>query len=190
MNASALRSAAAAFAVLALAATSARAIRTISPSEQAQRDKEFKEKQAAAEAAAAARKAELAQADGGAGGDEAKPKATMVIEDAPAAPEAPPPTPQGEEKAAIADFIKQQLRYVNKCYEEAVDRRPTLAGKMYAVFYIGPAGRVIGATTQGLQDQDLSSCIVKLVRQWEFEKPKSGGKLMVKYPFVFTPIGR
>jgi len=184
MNASAIRATAAAFAALALAATSARAIRTISPSEQAQRDKDAKEK------AAAKPKAEVAQADGGAGGDEAKPKATMVIEDGPAAPDAPPPSPVGEEKAAIADQIKGQLRSVNRCYEEAVDRRPTLAGKMYAVFYIGSNGRVIGATTQGLQDTELSSCIVKLVRMWEFEKPKSGGKLMVKYPFVFTPIGR
>ena len=39
-----------------------------------------------------------------------------------------------------------------------------------------------------LQDQELSACVLKIVRKWEFEKPKSGGKLMVKYPFVFTPI--
>ena len=143
----------------------------------------------AADAKATGAKAEVKTASG-AGGDEAKPKAGMVIEDSASAPEAPPPTPVGEEKAAIAELIRGQMKSVSHCYADAVDKKPTLQGKLYAVFYIGPSGRVIGATTQGLQDNDLSTCILSIVRKWEFEKPKSGGKLMVKYPFVFTPIGR
>ena len=124
----------------------------------------------------------------GAGGDAAKPHASMVIEDAPAAAETPPPAPQGEEKAAIAAYIRDNMGEVKRCYAQRVEDKPTLQGKLYAIFYIGPSGRVIGATTQGLQDNELSACVLKVVRKWEFEKPKSGGKLMVKYPFVFTPI--
>jgi outer membrane biosynthesis protein TonB len=125
----------------------------------------------------------------GAGGDETKPKAAMMIEqDAPSTAEGQPPVPVGEEKAAIGSYIRDQTTEVKRCYERRVEDKPTLAGKLYAIFYIGPNGRVIGATTQGLQDNELSACILKIVRKWEFEKPKSGGKLMVKYPFVFTPI--
>ena len=125
----------------------------------------------------------------GAGGDVApKPQAAMVVEDAPAAgPSAPPPSPIGDEKIAIADYIRERTGDVHECYQRAVDHSPTLQGKMYVVLYIGPNGRVIGATTQGLENGDMIRCILPLVRKWEFDKPKSGGKLMVKYPFVFRP---
>ncbi len=46
---------------------------------------------------------------------------------------------------------------------------------------------VIGATAEGMGDRELSLCVVKVVRGWEFEKPQSGGKLRVGYPWVFTP---
>jgi hypothetical protein len=131
--------------------------------------------------------AKTAQTKPGAGGDAAKPHAAMVIEEGPSAPEAPPPPPQGEEKSAIATYIREQTSEVVRCYQKRLDDKPTLQGKLYVIFYIGPAGRVIGATTSGLEDRDLASCILPIVRKWEFEKPKSGGKLMVKYPFVFTP---
>jgi outer membrane biosynthesis protein TonB len=149
----------------------------------------------AAEPAAAEAKAEPAKGDGakkGAGGDVgAKPAAAMALEgEVASTAEAPPPVPQGEEKAAIASYIRDQTGDVHRCYEKRLDDRPTLQGKLYVILYIGPSGRVIGATTQGLDDNELVKCVLPYVRKWEFDKPKSGGKLMVKYPFVFKPVSR
>ncbi len=124
----------------------------------------------------------------GAGGDvAAKPAAGMVVEDGPGPNEEKPPVPVGEEKQAIAEYIRDQTPDIHRCYQRRLDERPTLQGKLYVILYIGPDGRVMGTTTSGMQDAEMVRCILPLVRKWEFNKPQSGGKLMVKYPFVFRP---
>ena len=123
---------------------------------------------------------------GGDGG--AKPKAfSMAVEEEQGADEAAPPAPAGEERRLIGDYIRNHTREIRECYEKRLRERKTLQGKLVARFDIGPSGQVIGATAEGMGDRELSLCVVKVVRGWEFEKPQSGGKLRVGYPWVFTP---
>jgi outer membrane biosynthesis protein TonB len=126
---------------------------------------------------------------GGAGGDGgAKPKAaSMIIEEESTANEPPPPAPAGEERRAIGDYIRQNSDVIQDCYSRRLQERPTLQGKLVVRFDIGPSGKVIGATADGVQDRELIICVVKSVRTWEFNKPASGGKLRVAYPFKFEP---
>ena len=126
---------------------------------------------------------------GGAGGDGgARPKAaSMVIEESSGAPEAPPPAPTGEEKKMIGEYIISHAGDVRECYEKRIQERPTLQGKLVARFDIGPSGRVIGATADGIGDAQLVACVVGAVRKWEFEKPAAGGKLRIAFPFKLTP---
>jgi len=60
---------------------------------------------------------------------------------------------------------------------------PTLVTR----FDIGPSGRVIGARADGIADRELIVCVVTAVRSFEFDKPHSGGKLRIAYPFKFEP---
>jgi outer membrane biosynthesis protein TonB len=123
---------------------------------------------------------------GGDGG--AKPKAASVaVEEDSAGDEAAPPAPAGDERRQIGDYIRNHTREIRDCYEKRLQERKTLQGKLVARFDIGPSGHVIGATADGMGDRELSLCVVKVVRGWEFEKPQSGGKLRVGYPWVFTP---
>lgn len=126
---------------------------------------------------------------GGAGGDGgAKPRAaSMVIEESSNAPEAPPPAPTGDEKKLIGEYIIAHTDDVRDCYAKRIQERPTLQGKLVARFDIGPSGRVIGATADGIGDAQLVACVVAAVRKWEFEKPGSGGKLRIAFPFKLTP---
>jgi outer membrane biosynthesis protein TonB len=126
---------------------------------------------------------------GGAGGDGgSKPKAaSMIIEEESTANEPPPPAPVGEEKRIIGDVIRQNSDVIQDCYSRRLQDRPTLQGRLIVRFDIGPNGKVIGATADGIQDRDLIICVVKAVRLWEFTKPASGGKLRVAYPFKFEP---
>ena len=118
----------------------------------------------------------------------ATPKAaSMAIEEEPAGDEAAPPAPAGDERRLIGDYIRNHTREIRDCYEKRLQERKTLQGKLVARFDIGPSGRVIGATADGMGDRELALCVVKVVRGWEFEKPQSGGKLRVGYPWVFTP---
>lgn len=126
---------------------------------------------------------------GGAGGDGGtKPKAAMmVIEETSTAPEPPPPFPVGDEKTAIGEYVRSHADEVRDCYAKRLNDRPTLQGKLMVRFDIGPNGKVIGATAEGIPDTQLVSCVVGVVRKWEFEKPMSGGKLRVPFPFILKP---
>lgn len=127
------------------------------------------------------------QASGAGGDGGAKPKtASMVIEEADE-PEASPPPPAGDEKRAIGDYIRTNSGDIQECYAKRLQERPRLQGKLVARFDIGPSGRVIGATADGIADRDLVLCVVAVVRKWEFDKPSSGGKLRIAYPWKFEP---
>jgi len=123
----------------------------------------------------------------GGGDGSAKPKsASMAIEEDPG-DDAVPPAPSGDERRLIGDYIRNHTREIRDCYEKRLQERKTLQGKLLARFDIGPSGQVIGASAEGMGDRELSVCVVKVVRGWEFDKPQSGGKLRVGYPWVFTP---
>lgn len=115
------------------------------------------------------------------------PKAAIKIEEDGSGDEAAPPAPAGEERRLIGEYIRNHTREIRDCYEKRLQERKTLQGKLVARFDIGSNGHVIGATADGLGDRELALCVVKVVRGWEFEKPQSGGKLRVGYPWVFTP---
>jgi outer membrane biosynthesis protein TonB len=130
--------------------------------------------------------AQKPQGAGGDGGAKLK-AASMTVEGEDSTDEAAPPIPQGEERRAIGDYIRDNSAEIRDCYARRLQDRPTLQGKLVARFDIGPNGKVIGATADGIADHDLVLCVVTVVRKWEFDKPQSGGKLRIAYPFKFEP---
>ena len=114
-------------------------------------------------------------------------RGSMVVESEDGAEEPAPPVPQGDERLAIGDYIRDNSGPIRECYEKRLQERPTLQGKLVARFDIGPSGRVIGATADGITDRELIVCVLAAVRKFEFDKPHSGGKLRIAYPFKFEP---
>jgi outer membrane biosynthesis protein TonB len=120
----------------------------------------------------------------------AKPMGTLTVEADEAGEEQPTPLPQGDERKAIGDYIRDNSSEIRECYASRLRERPTLTGKVVTRFEIGPNGHVIGAMADGIADKELIRCIVTAVRKFEFEKPASGGKLRVAFPFKFEPTPR
>ena len=116
-----------------------------------------------------------------------RPVASMTVEGEDAEEDAAPPIPQGDERRSIGEYIRDNSSEIKDCYARRLAERPTLSGKMVTRFDIGPSGRVIGAMADGIADRELVLCVVTAVRKWEFDKPHSGGKLRVAYPFKFEP---
>ena len=116
-----------------------------------------------------------------------RPKASLTVVSEDPAEEATPPVPQGDERRAIGDTIRDNSGPIRDCYERRIQDRPTLQGKLIARFDIGPDGKVIGAVAEGISDRELVLCVLTAVRRFEFDKPQSGGKLRVAYPFKFEP---
>jgi hypothetical protein len=111
----------------------------------------------------------------------------IVVEEDRDGNEVPPPAPSGVERRGIGDYIRDHAREVNGCYEKRVHERKAVHGKLIARFDIGPNGRVIGATADGMDDRELALCVVKVVRGWTFARPRSSAKLRVAYPWIFPP---
>ena len=120
-------------------------------------------------------------------GVQEKPKASLVVVAEQETAEEAPPAPQGDERRAIAETIRDNSGAVRDCYERRLQDRPTLQGKLVARFDIGPGGKVIGASAEGIADRELVLCVLTAVRNLEFDKPHSGGKLRIAYPFKFEP---
>ena len=118
---------------------------------------------------------------------DSRPTASLTVESEEPGVAATPPYPTGTEKLAIRDRIVDSSRPIRECYEKRLAERPTLQGKLVARFDIGPDGKVIGAGADGIADRELIVCVVTAVRKFEFDKPQSGGKLRVAYPFKFEP---
>jgi outer membrane biosynthesis protein TonB len=116
-----------------------------------------------------------------------RPAASMTVEGEDAAEDVSPPIPEGDERRSIGDHIRDNSSEIKDCYARRLQERPTLSGKMVTRFDIGPSGRVIGAMADGIADRDLVLCVVTAVRKWQFDKPRSGGKLRIAYPFKFEP---
>ena len=116
-----------------------------------------------------------------------KPRALLTVEGEDEGEEASPAIPQGEERRAIGDRIRDNSSEIRDCYAKRLQERPTLSGKLVTRFDIGPGGRVIGVTAEGIADRELVVCVVTVVRKWEFDKPQGGTKLRIAYPFKFEP---
>ncbi len=96
----------------------------------------------------------------------------------------------GLPKDAISRVVKRRIRAVQACYERALKKERTLAGKLVVRFTIGTAGRVTSARviTNSTRSASVGSCVTGRISGWRFPRPR-GGPVTVSYPFVFTPAG-
>src|SRR2546428_13428838 len=77
-------------------------------------------------------------------------RAPMVVESEDPAEEPSPPVPQGDERRAIGDYIRDNSGPIRECSENRLQERPTPQGKPVPRFGIGPSGRAICATAHGI----------------------------------------
>ncbi len=95
------------------------------------------------------------------------------------------------DKEIIRRIVRRHLNEVRYCYEQALPRHPTLAGRVVTQFTIGKDGQVIAAVLQSstLGMASVESCVVGAIKRWPFPSPERGGMTIVSYPFQFAPGG-
>jgi hypothetical protein len=95
------------------------------------------------------------------------------------------------DKEIIRRVIKQHLAQIRYCYEKELTRSPGLFGKVATQFTISKDGDVTTAevTQSTLSNAEVERCITSKIRTWVFPKPKGGGVVIVKYPFIFKTTG-
>jgi hypothetical protein len=89
--------------------------------------------------------------------------------------------------ALIDAVIKQHMNQIRYCYQRALPRNPSLAGKVGIKFTIAGDGSVsqAGVRATTMNDAAVESCLVGRFMRMRFPTPRGGGIVIVSYPFLF-----
>ena len=92
----------------------------------------------------------------------------------------------GLDPDVIAAIIRRYLPQIQYCYEQQLSQKPNLKGKVSVAFTINGKGGVNAPkiASSSLKDSATHRCILKKVKNWKFPKPRGGGTVGVKYPFL------
>ncbi len=117
----------------------------------------------------------------------------------PASASGDPPGPRPElevgnmEKEYIRERVREIVPLVKECYEMALERRPTLSGKLVVRFTLAGEPEIggivesseIDAERSTITDPGMSECLSETMYALEFDPPSNGGRIEVAYPFNF-----
>jgi TonB family protein len=94
-------------------------------------------------------------------------------------------------KEVIRRIIGRHINEVRFCYEQELNSRPDLQGRVAVKFIISPTGAVQTAAVDSsdLGNPKAEQCIASAVRRWTFPAPEGGGIVVVTYPFVLSQTG-
>ena len=94
-------------------------------------------------------------------------------------------------REVIRRVIQRHINEVRFCYEQELNARPDLEGRVMVNFIIAPTGAVQSAAVSSttLSNARVEGCITQAVRRWTFPAPDGGGIVGVNYPFVLATSG-
>lgn len=88
----------------------------------------------------------------------------------------------------ISRVIRENVGRIHLCYEAAMAKTPSLAGKIVVAFTINGQGVVASASAgeTTIADGEMVNCVVKVLKSIAFPAPDGGSNVQVSYPFVFS----
>ncbi|MCS6797142.1 MAG: TonB family protein [Myxococcota bacterium] len=91
----------------------------------------------------------------------------------------------GLTREQVRRVVARNRAQVAHCYEQRLQARPDLQGRVTIAFVVGPDGAVGSAVVAAndTRDATLGACVAEAVRRWPF--PAATGVTAVTYPFVF-----
>lgn len=99
-------------------------------------------------------------------------------------------TEGGLDPNAIAAVINRHLSEVRFCYEQGLQKKPNLSGRVSMNFIIDPTGSVSTAkiSNSSLGQVSVESCIRDRLKTWKFPQPHGGVSVKVSYPFALRRV--
>ncbi len=93
-------------------------------------------------------------------------------------------------REVVRRVIYVHINQIRHCYQQALSKQPTLAGRLVVIFEINPKGQVddLLISETALNSPPLLQCISDTMRTWEFPStPYYSGNVRIVYPFVLRP---
>jgi Ca-activated chloride channel family protein len=87
---------------------------------------------------------------------------------------------------AIRNVVQASEQAVRRCYNRALERDRTIAGRVAINFVISSTGKVISSIVQETNtDWELGNCVAWVMRRLSFPAAPGAGRYFVTYPFNF-----
>jgi outer membrane biosynthesis protein TonB len=98
----------------------------------------------------------------------------------------------GLDREEIAAVIQRHLGQIRNCYEQGLQVKPGLNGRVAIHFLINGSGIVNTANVSNtsLHSNNVESCIVEHLKSWKFPNPRGGVIVKVTYPFVLKRVSQ
>ena len=98
----------------------------------------------------------------------------------------------GLDRDQINAVIQRHIGQIIYCYEQGLQTKPNMSGRVAVKFVIGANGNVstAGVSNSSLSSRSVESCIVGKLRGWQFPKPAGRVNVRVTYPFVLKRLSQ
>lgn len=95
------------------------------------------------------------------------------------------------EPDVVARAMRARVSAFRRCYEHALRREPTLAGRWTIELTLTERGEAseVSVTERTTHSQELESCVIDAVRRMRVNPAPVGGSVTLAYPLVFAPQG-
>lgn len=96
----------------------------------------------------------------------------------------------GLDRNEISAVIQRHLSEVRFCYEQGLQNKPKLSGRVAIRFLIGAKGAVTLAQVDqsSLGHARVEGCIRDRLKTWNFPRPEGGVTVKVTYPFILRRV--
>ncbi len=94
----------------------------------------------------------------------------------------------GLEKEEIQRVVGRHLSQVKACFNRELTKDPNLDGKLTMSWVIGGSGLVVTSKVaeDTVRSPAMSACVKRVVDRMKFPRPRGGGTVSVRYPFLFS----
>jgi len=98
----------------------------------------------------------------------------------------------GLDRDEIAAVIQRHLGQIRFCYEQGLQTRPELNGRVAVKFVISGSGfvSIANVANTSLKSKAVEGCIVQRLKSWKFPEPRGGVNVRVTYPFVLKRLSQ
>ncbi len=98
----------------------------------------------------------------------------------------------GLDRDQINAVIQRHIGQIIYCYEQGLQTKPSLSGRVAVKFVISASGSVSAAnvSNSSLGSKAVESCVVGKLRGWQFPKPSGHVNVRVMYPFVLKRLSQ
>ncbi len=92
----------------------------------------------------------------------------------------------GVSKASVQNVAKKNIKEIQSCYQQALQKQPGVRGKLVIKLSIDASGLVtlVGIVTNPFSDQNLVACLTQKLKQWRFANVRTPGEATITYELV------